>query len=99
MLNRLDMRRIDGVRRVEQAAARGLLDEPVEDIVDNVFEIGEKVINRVSGWRFVESAVIPDETVLELSRNRVCTVDILVVAVQKAAKEVWWFVNSCSLLV
>lgn len=37
-----------------------------------------------------------DEAVLELSCNRTCAVDVLVVAVQKAAKEVWWPVNSCS---
>jgi hypothetical protein len=61
------MGRIDRVRRVEQATARSLLDEPVEDIADDVFEIGEKPVNRVSGWRFVEPAVIPDETVLEFS--------------------------------
>jgi len=34
--------------------------------------------------------------VLEFSCDRACAVDILVVAVQKAAKEVWWLVNSCS---
>ena len=70
--------------------------ESVEDIVDNVFEIGEKAINRVSGWRFVESAVVPGEAVLEFSCHRSRTVDIFVVAVEKASKQVWWFVNSCS---
>jgi len=93
VLDRLDVRRVDGVRGVEQTAGGGLLDEPVEDLVDNVLEIGEKPINRVSGWRFAESAVIPDEAVSELSCNRTCTVYILVLAVQKAAKGVWWFVN------
>jgi len=88
--------RIDGVRGVEQAAGGGLLDEPVKDIVDNVFEVGEKAINRVSGWRFVESTVVPDEAVLELSRHRACAVDVFVVAVEKAAKEIWWLVYSCS---
>ena len=53
MLDRFNVGRIDGVRGVEQAASGGLLDESVEDIVDNVFEVGEKAINRVSGWRFV----------------------------------------------
>ena len=76
MLDRLDVRRIDGVRGVEQAAGGGVLDEPVEDLVDNVFEIGEKAINRVSGWRFVESAVVPDEAVLNFSCNRTRAVDI-----------------------
>ena len=44
MLDRFDMGRIDGVRGVEQAADGGLLDEPVEDIVDDVFEVGEKAV-------------------------------------------------------
>ena len=74
----------------------GLLDESVEDIANDVFEISEKPVNGVSGWRFVESAVVPDKAVLELSCDWTSTVDVLVVAVQKAAKEVWWFVNSCS---
>jgi len=38
VLNRLNVCRIDGVCQVEQAAGGGLLDEPVEDIVDNVFK-------------------------------------------------------------
>jgi len=58
--------------------------------------MGKKPANRVSGWRFVESAVVPDETVLECSRNRTRAVHIHVVAVQKAAKEVWWLVDLCS---
>jgi hypothetical protein len=41
------------------AAAGGLLDEPSEDIVNDVFEISEKPVNSVSGWRFVEAAVVP----------------------------------------
>ena len=95
MLDRLDVRQL--MEYAESSRPRGgLLDEPVEDLVDNVFEIGEKAISRVPGWRFVESAVIPDETVLELSCNRTYAVDILVVAAQKTAKEIWWFVKSCS---
>jgi hypothetical protein len=43
------VRRIYRVRGVEQAAGGGLLDEPLEDIIDNVFEVGEKAINCVSG--------------------------------------------------
>jgi hypothetical protein len=77
-------------------AGGGLLDESVEDVVDNVFEIGEKTINRVSGWRFIEPTVVPDEAVLEFSCSRTCPVDILVVAVEEATKEIWWLVNSCS---
>jgi hypothetical protein len=54
------VRRIDRVCRVEQAPIGGLLDESLEDIVDDVFETGEKPVNRVSddiyrvsGGRFV----------------------------------------------
>jgi len=64
VLNRFDMGRVDGVRGVKQAASRGLLDESVEDIVNDMFEISEKPVNSVSGWRFVESAVVPDKAVL-----------------------------------
>jgi hypothetical protein len=95
-LDGFNVGRIDGVCGVEQAADGGLLDKSVEDIVDNVFEIGEKAINRVSGWRFVEPTVVPGEAVLEFSCNRSRAVDIFVVAVEKAPKEIWWFVNSCS---
>jgi len=86
------VRRIDGVRRVEQTPADGLLD----DIVDDVFEVGEKPVNRVSGWRFVEPAVVPDQSMMKFSCDRTCAVYILVVAVENAAKEVWWLVNTCS---
>ena len=70
VLDRLDVRRIDGVRGVEQAAGGGLLDESLEDIVDNVFEVSEKPVNGVSRWRFLKSTVVPDEAVLEFSCNR-----------------------------
>jgi len=82
------MSRVDGVRGVEQAAGDGLLDESAEDIVNDVFEIGEKSVNGVSGWRFVESAVVPDQAVLKFLCNWTSAVDVVVVAVQKAAKEV-----------
>jgi len=87
-LDRFDVGRIDGVRGVEQAAGGGPLDKSVEDIVNDVFEISEKPVNGVSRWRFVEAAVVPDEAVLEFSCYRTCAVDVLVVAVQKAPKEI-----------
>ena len=40
--------RIDAVGQVEQAAAGGLLDEVIEDLVDDVFEVSEKAIDRVA---------------------------------------------------
>lgn len=51
---------------------------------------------RISGRRFAESAVVPDEAVLRFSCNRTCAVAVIVLAVQKATKEVGWLVNSCS---
>ena len=96
VLDRFDMSRVDGVRGVEQAAGDGLLDESAEDIVNDVFEIGEKSVNGVSEWQFVESAVVLDKAVLKFLCNWTSAVDVLVVAVQKAAKEVYWFVDSCS---
>jgi hypothetical protein len=42
------VRRIDGVRNVKQAASRGLLDESVENIVDDVLKISEKSVNCIS---------------------------------------------------
>jgi hypothetical protein len=60
-----------------------------------VFEVGEKAVNRVSGWPFGESAIVSDEAVLEFSCNRTRSVDILVRAVQEALKEIWWLIHSC----
>ena len=88
------MSRVDGVRGVDQAAGGGLLEESVEDIVNDVFEISEKPINSVSRRGVVESAVVPDKAMLEFSCDWASAVDVLVVAVQKAAKEVWWFANT-----
>ena len=96
MLDRFDVGRIDGVRGVEQAANGGLLDESIEDILNDVFKISKKPVNSVSGRRFVKSAVVPDKAVLEFSCDWTSAVDVLVVAVEKATEEVWWFVDSCS---
>jgi hypothetical protein len=41
--------RINGGYRVEEVAIHGLLDESIEDIVDNVYEVSEKAINCASG--------------------------------------------------
>jgi len=89
VLDRFDVGWGDGVRGVEQAAGGGVLNESVEDIVNDVVEISEKPINGGSRWRFVESAVVIDKPVLGFSFDRTSPVDVLVVAVQKAAKEVW----------
>jgi hypothetical protein len=51
-----------------------------------MFETGGKPVNSVSGWWFVESTVVPDTAVLEFSDNWTSAADVLVVAVQKAAK-------------
>jgi hypothetical protein len=81
VLDRGGVHRTDGVRNLKQAANRGLLDKSVENVVDDVFNIGEKSINRISRWRFIESTVLPDKTVLEFSCNWTCAIDILIIAV------------------
>jgi hypothetical protein len=58
------------VNHVEQPACCGLLDESVKDIVDNVFKIGGKLVNRISGWRFVESEIVSDKAVLDFVCER-----------------------------
>ena len=65
------------VRQVEQAAAGGLLDEPPEDIVNNMFEVGEKAIDRVSRRQSIEPTVQPDNRVPKLSCNGSNAVDAL----------------------
>lgn len=50
----------------------------------------------VTGRRFGEAAIIPDKRVLEFTCDRSYAVDVLVIAVKKVSKEIWWLVNSCS---
>jgi hypothetical protein len=88
--------RIDSVRRVEQAPNGGLLDEVVKDIVNDVFEVGEEAIDRVSRRRSIEATAQPDQRLLKLSCYRAGAVDVFVVAVEKASEELWWLMNSCS---
>jgi len=68
----------------------------VENLVDDVFEIGEETIDRVSRRRSIEATAEPDDCVVQFSRNRTNAVDILVVAVQKPTHHLGWFVVSCS---
>lgn len=80
---------------VEQAAAGGLPDKPLEDIVNNVSEVGKKAIDRVSRPRPIEPTTQPDGRIPKLSCNGPNAVDILVVTVKKAANQLGWFVVSC----
>jgi hypothetical protein len=68
--------------------------ESVEDIIDDVYKVGEKRVNCISGWQFVESAVGADEGVLEFASDRTCAVTVFVEAVQKAPKTIRWLLNS-----
>jgi len=88
--------RIDTVGQVEQAAKRGLLDESVKDVVNNVFEVGEKAIDHVSRRRSIEAAAQPNDRVPKLSFNGTNAVDVVVVAMEEATHQLWWFVISCS---
>ena len=90
------MSRIDSIGRVEQAAARGLLDEMIERIVNDVFEVGEEAIDRVPGQLSIEATAQPDQRLLEFACDWMSAIDILVVAVEKASEEFWWLMNSCS---
>ena len=45
---RLHISRIDTIGHVEQAAGGGLLDEADEHVLNDVSEVGEKPIDRVS---------------------------------------------------
>lgn len=69
--------------------------EPVRVGTAAALEVGETPVNCVHRWGFVESAVVPAETVPALSCNRAYTVEIPIV-VQKAIEAVWRPVNSCS---
>jgi hypothetical protein len=69
--------------------------ESLKNVVDDVFEVSEKPTNCVSRWWFVESAIV-HKTVLKFSYNRMCAVDVPVIAVQKATKEIRRLMDSCS---
>ena len=88
--------RIDAIGQVEQAAAGGLLDEVVEDLVDDVFEVGEKAIDRVSRRRSIESAAEPDERALNLLCDGSDAVNVLVVTMEEATHQLWGLMVSCS---
>jgi len=68
----------------------------VEHLVNDVFEVGKEAIDRVSRRRSIEPTAQPDNHVPKLLFNRTNAVDVLVVAVQKAAKEIRWLMHSCS---
>jgi hypothetical protein len=59
--------RIHAVGQVEQAATGSLLDKEIEYLVNNLFEIGEEAIDRVSGQQSIKSTAKPDDRVLKLS--------------------------------
>ena len=46
--------------------------ESLKNVVDDVFEVGEKPTNCVSGWWFVESAVVPQDRAGVLAQPDVC---------------------------
>jgi len=96
VLEHIDVSRIDRVFEIKQVAGGGLLGESVGDMIDNMFETDERPVNGISGWQFVESVVVPDKAMLEFPCDRTSAADVLVVAVPKAVKEVWWSVDSCS---
>lgn len=40
-----------------------------EDTVDNVVEVSDSSVNRVTGWRFVKFIVVPDQRRLSTSQS------------------------------
>jgi len=58
--------------------------------VDDVFEVGEEAIDRVSTAVDRSHTAEPDDRVLEFSRDWTDAVDVLVVAVQERSEECWW---------
>lgn len=80
MRHRSHVGRIDTISHVEQATAGGLLDEVVEHLINDVFELSEKAIDRISQRWSIEPTTEPDERVLEFSFNGADTVNVLVVA-------------------
>ena len=81
------MSRINSIGRVEQAAGGSLLNEMIECIVNDVFEVGEEAIDRVSRRRSIETTTESDQRLLEFACDWTSAVDVLVVAMEKAAEE------------
>jgi len=61
--------------------AGGLLDEVVEHLANDVFEVGKEAIDRVSRRGSIEPTAQPDNRVLKFSFNGTDDVDVLVGAV------------------
>lgn len=61
-----------------------------------MFEVGEEAIDRVSRRRSIEAAAQPDNRIPKLSFNGTNPVDVVVVAVEEATHQLWWFMLSCS---
>ena len=59
-------------------------------------EVGEKAIDRVSRRRSIEATAQPDNRVPKFSLNGTNAVDVVVVAMEEAMHQFWWFVLSCS---
>jgi len=85
--HRPNIGRIDAVGQLEQAAAGGLLDEMVEYLVNDVFEVGEKAIDRVSGRRSITPTTQSDHRISKLSFNGTNAVDVVVVAMEEATHQ------------
>ncbi len=56
----------------------------VEDLVYDVFKIGEEPIDRVSRRRSIEVTTKPDQRIVQFPYNRANPVDVLVIAMEKA---------------
>lgn len=70
----------DEVGQVEHAAAGGLLDQIVKDVVNDVFEVREEAINRISGRRSIEPVIEPTKCTVNSRATGADGGDVLVVA-------------------
>ena len=61
-----------------------------------MLEVGKESIDRVSRRRSIEPTAEPNDRVPKLSLNGTNAVDVVVVAMEEATHQFWWFVLSCS---
>jgi hypothetical protein len=66
-----------------------LLNESVKDFVNDVFELSEETIDRVSRRRSIESTTQPNDRVPKLSFNGASAADFVVVAMEEATHQLW----------
>jgi len=67
----------------------------VENLANDMFEVGEKTIDRRRETRSIETTAEPDNCILNLSFDGADAVDVFVVTVGEATHQIWWLMVSC----